>query len=213
MGHFVQLIAQRADQFHGLGGIAFIHAGIVAPLVLFWLSGMMTINSNETNITSLSPRRARFVSLGAVFGAGSGIACHSSGGFPTLRTAGGGVVRFAAQPPKLFKASRRLSPSARLWGERFRAYARSLKWGPSPENGAGCGGHFPPTDVAARLFFGRDSRDRLRSSAFQATSGLTTIPGLGTELEPPAGDLQGDHPYVVRLQRGGPRQQRRFLRV
>jgi integrase/recombinase XerD len=34
---------------------------------------------------------------------------------------------------------------------------------------------------------------------------------LGTELEPPAGDLQGDHPYVERLQRRGPRQQRRFL--
>jgi len=35
VGHFVQLIAQRADQFHGLGGIAFMHGGIVAPLVMF----------------------------------------------------------------------------------------------------------------------------------------------------------------------------------
>jgi hypothetical protein len=31
-GHFLQLIAQRADQLHGLGGIAFIHGGIVASL-------------------------------------------------------------------------------------------------------------------------------------------------------------------------------------
>ena len=33
---------------------------------------------------------------------------------------------------------------------------------------------------------------------------------FGTEPEPPAGDLQGDH-QVVRLQGGGPRQQRRLL--
>ena len=29
-GHFVQLIAQRADQLHGLRGIMLIHGGIVA---------------------------------------------------------------------------------------------------------------------------------------------------------------------------------------
>jgi hypothetical protein len=33
-GHFVQLIAQRADQLHGLGGIASIHGGSVARLAL-----------------------------------------------------------------------------------------------------------------------------------------------------------------------------------
>ena len=33
--HLVQLIAQRADQLHGLGGIDFIHAGMVAPLTSF----------------------------------------------------------------------------------------------------------------------------------------------------------------------------------
>jgi hypothetical protein len=32
-GHFVELVAQRADQFHGLGGIMFVHGGIVASLV------------------------------------------------------------------------------------------------------------------------------------------------------------------------------------
>ena len=31
-GHFVQLIPQRADQLHGLGGVMFIHGGIVASL-------------------------------------------------------------------------------------------------------------------------------------------------------------------------------------
>jgi hypothetical protein len=36
---------------------------------------------------------------------------------------------------------------------------------------------------------------------------------FGTELEPPPGDLHGDHPYVERLQRRNPRSQRRFLGV
>jgi hypothetical protein len=33
--HLMQLIPQRADQLHGLGGINFIHAGMVAPLAAF----------------------------------------------------------------------------------------------------------------------------------------------------------------------------------
>jgi hypothetical protein len=36
---------------------------------------------------------------------------------------------------------------------------------------------------------------------------------FGTKLEPPPGDLHGDHPYVDRLQSRNPRPQRRLLGV
>ena len=36
---------------------------------------------------------------------------------------------------------------------------------------------------------------------------------FGAELEPPAGDFRGDHPYVERLQRRNPWPQRRFLGI
>jgi len=57
----------------------------------------------------------------------------------------------------------------------------------------------------------KSCHDFAATSPQQASTDDCFVIRLGTELETPAGDLHGEHPYVERLQRRGPRQQLRFL--
>jgi hypothetical protein len=57
VGHFVQLIAQRADKLGGLGGIAFIHGESIARLALSQTSEMAAAVHNPLNETKTPGHR------------------------------------------------------------------------------------------------------------------------------------------------------------